>query len=128
MPTLPMPSAVVFVADVPRMRRFYQALAAMTLLQEDEQHAVLELQGFQLVVHALHGEVPSASGGMPPAREDSYIKLCLPVESIAAARSRAAESGGALKPPASEWVGRGFRACDGQDPEGNVLQVRESLT
>lgn len=128
MPTLPMPSAVVFVADVPRMRRFYQALAAMTLVQEDGQHAVLEIPGFQLVVHALRGEAPPAAGGLPPAREDSYLKLCLPVESIAVARTRAAESGGAIKPPASEWVGRGFRACDGQDPEGNVIQVREGLT
>lgn len=25
-----------------------------------------------------------------------------------------------------EWEARGFRACDGRDPEGNVLQVREA--
>jgi hypothetical protein len=24
-----------------------------------------------------------------------------------------------------EWSARGFRACDGYDPEGNVFQVRE---
>lgn len=128
MSLLPKPSAVVFVADVPTMRRFYQALASMALLQEDEVHAVLELEGFQLVIHALRGAPPAAPGGQVPVREDSYIKVCLPVESIAAARARAAALGGAIKPPNSEWEARGFRACDGHDPEGNVLQVRQIAT
>ena len=63
----------------------------------------------------------------PPAlREDSCIKLCLPVDSIAAARTQAAQLGGQIGPTAKEWEARGFRACDGYDPEGNVFQVRES--
>lgn len=44
---------------------------------------------------------------------------------IAAARSLAAANGGAIKSPQHEWEARGFRACDGYDPEGNVIQVRE---
>lgn len=52
MSPLPKPSAVVFVANVPRMTQFYQAVASMALLQEDDLHAVLELEGFQLVIHA----------------------------------------------------------------------------
>jgi predicted enzyme related to lactoylglutathione lyase len=54
--------------------------------------------------------------------------LCLPVVSIAAARSLAVAHGGAIKSPQHEWEARGFRACDGYDPEGNVIQVRESAT
>ena len=34
--------------------------------------------------------------------------------------------GGRVKPVHDEWEARGFRACDGHDPEGNVIQVRES--
>lgn len=125
---LPRPSAVVFVADVGRMTRFYQALAAMALLHRDEQHAILEVAGFQLVIHALRGapNPGDAPGTPPPIREDSYVKICLPVDSISAARARAAALGGQLKPAAKEWEARGFRACDGHDPEGNVLQVREN--
>jgi predicted enzyme related to lactoylglutathione lyase len=110
------------------MRQFYETLASMALLQEDDQHAVLELEGFQLVIHALRGapDAAAAPGDQPPARVDSYIKVCLPVMSIAEARSRAAALGGMIKPPGSEWEARGFRACDGQDPEGNVLQVRQN--
>lgn len=127
MSLLPRPGVVVFVADVPAMRRFYQALASMTLLHEDQQHAVLEIEGFQLVIHAIAGASPVVAppGDRVPPREDSYLKACLPVESIAAARARAATFGGCIRPPESEWAARGFRACDGQDPEGNVLQVRE---
>jgi predicted enzyme related to lactoylglutathione lyase len=125
MTRLPQPSAVIFVADVRRMTRFYETVAAMTLLHQDEQHAVLELAGFELVIHALSGE---ANPGTPPrVRHDSYIKVCLPVENIALVRSKAATLGGGLLPPEDEWEGRGFRACDGHDPEGNVLQVRQAL-
>lgn len=53
-------------------------------------------------------------------------RLCLPVESIATARTTAARLGGTIRPAGSEWEARGFRACDGHDPEGNVLQVREN--
>jgi predicted enzyme related to lactoylglutathione lyase len=128
MPHLPTPSAVLFVGDVPRMTQFYQALASMALLHEDAQHAVLGFDGFQLVIHALRGapEAPAPTDGPPRAREDAYVKLCLPVESIAAARSIAASLGGRIHDPSNEWQARGFRACDGIDPEGNVLQVREN--
>ena len=124
----PLPAAVLFVADVPMLSRFYRDLASMSVVQEGEDHVVLELAGFQLTIHALRGE-PAArreSRGNVVVREDSYWKLCLPVESIAAARVRASELGGFIKPPAHEWKARGFRACDGHDPEGNVLQLRET--
>ncbi len=42
------------------------------------------------------------------------------------ARKQAAALGGQVGPKAREWQARGFRACDGFDPEGNVFQVRET--
>lgn len=57
-------------------------------------------------------------------RGDSYTKLCLPVDSIASARVSAAQLGGAILPVAPECVAGGIRACDGHDPEWNVIQVR----
>lgn len=125
--TLPKPSVVLFVASVARMTEFYRELASMTLLQEDSQHAVLEVEGVQLVIHALKGAPDPHRTPVSPiqVREDSHVKLCLPVESIAAARARAAALGGTIRPKGREWEARGFRACDGHDPEGNVLQVRE---
>jgi len=123
----PKPSVVVFVADVHRVSAFYREVASMDVLIEDEGYAVMEIDGLQLVVHALSGE-PRVIAEAIHVREDSYVKLCLPVASIAAARSLAAANGGAIKSPEHEWEARGFRACDGHDPEGNVIQVRESAT
>src|SRR5262245_61576310 len=125
---LPSPSAVVFCSEVDRVSQFYQSVARMTRISGDATHTVLELEGFQLVVHGLRGEpsVNSLPTGRLPVREDSYIKVCLPVESLAAARERVAELGGQLYPAEKEWQARGFRACDGYDPEGNVFQLRES--
>jgi hypothetical protein len=126
----PLPSVVLFVADVPELSAFYRELASMAVVHEDSDHAVLELDGFQLVIHRLSGEpAPTRTpNGQVRVREDSYVKFCLPVSSIADARSRATTLGGFIKPPEREWQARGFRACDGYDLEGNVFQIRESAT
>ncbi|MFZ6798777.1 hypothetical protein [Undibacterium sp. Di24W] len=117
---------VLFVTDVARMTNFYRTIAAMQILHEEASYAILNIAGFELVIHALYGEpsprIPSA--GTVLVREDSYTKLCLPVVNIAASRQTASELGGLIKPTEHEWVARGVRACDGHDPEGNVLQVR----
>lgn len=119
----PRPGAVVFVADPARVAAFYRDVAAMTVVHADPQHQVLEIPGLQLTIHAIRGADPVAAPVRP--REDSYLKLCFPVASIAAARLAAAARGGLIKPVDAEWEARGFRACDGHDPEGNVIQVRE---
>src|SRR5262249_35870466 len=123
----PKPSAVVFVADVRRMTTFYRELASMSVLHEDADHAVLEVAGFQLVVHRLAGEprVHADPNGRLRVRHDSYLKMCFPVARIDDARTKAAALGGLIEPREKEWEARGFRACDGHDPEGNVIQVRE---
>jgi len=123
----PLPSVVLFVANVDRVASFYKAVASMKPVSGDRDHSVLEIDGFQLVVHQLKGEPEPVhdTQGRVQIREDSYSKLCLPVQSINSARSQAASFGGSIKPVEYEWQERGFRACDGHDPEGNVIQVRE---
>ena len=124
----PGPAVVVFVADVERVSAFYREVASMQVLVQDDSHCVLAIEGFQVTVHALRGEpaVKTLAHGEVPVRQDSYLKLCLPVPSIASARIVAERYGGAIKASDFEWGARGFRACDGYDPEGNVIQVRES--
>ena len=120
----PQAAGVVFVDDVLGVSAFYRAVAGMEVLHAGDGYVVLGIEGFQLTVHAL--PVPGGDGsGRYPTRQDSYVKLCFPVPSLAQARASAAESGGELWPADREWEARGFRACDGRDPEGNVFQLRE---
>jgi predicted enzyme related to lactoylglutathione lyase len=123
--TRPAFAAVVFVADVAHVAQFYRSVFGMATLEGDATYCVLEGDGFQLTIHGLRDE-PAASGD---ARGDTYLKVCFPVGRIADARAAASAHGGEIWPADSEWTAesRGFRACDGRDPEGNVFQVREPL-
>ena len=60
----------------------------------------------------------------PRTRVENPHKISLAVTSLEAARELATASGGHLAPASEEWAGRGYRACEGSDPEGNPVQVR----
>jgi predicted enzyme related to lactoylglutathione lyase len=119
--------AVLFVKDLPRVARFYQELVPMTVVLTESDLIILESGSFQLVVHPIPKRIAKTiTITSPPARRgDVAIKLIFPVTSLAEARARARSLGGELNPPDKEFEARGFRACDGHDPEGNVLQLRE---
>ncbi|MBK7594845.1 MAG: hypothetical protein IPJ11_06285 [Gemmatimonadetes bacterium] len=112
------------------MTTFYAELAQMTVLHQESSHAVLAIDGLEVVIHALppQADRDHAARTTIVVREDSHWKLCLPVVSILHARDVAGALGGAIRSAEHEWVARGFRACDGHDPEGNVLQVRETAS
>ena len=116
------PGVVIFTANVPRLAKFYEALTGLPVRHTDRDHAVLASESFEVVLHVLRHEPAAAE---PPApRRDVYLKPFFPVPSLAEARERAGALGGWLHPPAEEWEGRGFRACEAVDPDGNVIQFR----
>ena len=120
--------AVVFAKDIVRVAKFYEELFSIPAVHSERDHIVLESPQCQLVVHAIPKKVAdSIEITVPPTRRtDTAIKLFFFVPSIAEARAKATALGGELNPKKSEWEARGFRACDGHDPEGNVVQVREN--
>ena len=124
----PKPSVVVFAKNIDTLAQFYRELADMTEVLRDKDHVVLDAEGFQFVVHGIpqHIAAQIEVTEPPEIRENTPIKICLPVESIAKARFKASALGGAVRAKSEEWAARGFRACDGHDPEGNVFQARES--
>jgi predicted enzyme related to lactoylglutathione lyase len=128
MNTRPKPSAVIFAKNIAKLAHFYSAVVGMTEVLCDKDHIVLDAECFQLVVHGIPQPIAEQIqiSEPPQVREDMPIKICLPVQSIEQARLRATELGGNVGTKAKEWDARGFRACDGHDPEGNVFQVRES--
>ena len=116
------PGAVIFTGAKERLTQFYRALTGLPILVTDESVTVLASEHFELVIHALSGELP---GHPSAARHDVYVKPFFPVASIAEAREKAAALGGSLRPAHEEWAARGFRACEGVDPDGNVIQFRQ---
>jgi predicted enzyme related to lactoylglutathione lyase len=128
MKTRPKPSVVIFAKSVPKLAHFYQEVAVMTVVHQDQDHIVLDQEGFQVVIHGIPKKIATEIHitEPPQIREETPIKLCLPVSSIDHARTKATELGGKVGSKGKEWEARGFKACDGYDPEGNVFQVRES--
>jgi len=119
------PGAVIFTRDHRRLAKFYEAVTDLPISYSDESISVLRSDTFELVIHAIPYEPPVDEP--PSPREDCYIKPFFPVESLAEVRERAAAHGGRLRSADREWEARGFRACEGIDPDGNVIQFREDV-
>ncbi|MES2949634.1 MAG: VOC family protein [Pseudomonadota bacterium] len=125
----PKPGAVVFAKDLACLAKFYAELLSMAVVRSAPDHVVLESPHIQLVIHAIPEQVARAIviTSPPERRTETPIKLLFPVDSLSNARATAARLGGALNPPEHEWDAAGVRACDGHDPEGNVLQLRTNI-
>ena len=119
--------AIVYAKDIHVLARFYAAVADLEVMHEVDDHIVLESETMELVIVA----IPAATAARivittpPQRRENTAFKLVLPVPSLAEARAAAEANGGQLNPPGKEWKFQGLRVCDGCDPEGNVIQLRE---
>lgn len=125
---LPLPGAVIFAKDVARLAAFYEQIFSLAVKYSSPDKVILETSTLLLVIHAIPTDVAaSIQLSEPPLlRENSALKLILPVQSLAETRAIAHALGGGLAPESMEWSAGNFNACDGFDPEGNVLQFRES--
>jgi predicted enzyme related to lactoylglutathione lyase len=119
--------AIVHAKDIQRLARFYAEVADLEVMHEVADHVVLESETHELVIVA----IPAATAARiviatpPVRRENTAFKLSFAVASLADARAAAKAAGGELNPPEKEWDFQGLRVCDGCDPEGNMIQVRE---
>ena len=120
--------AVLFAKDPQRVARFYEVLADLTVTHSGKDIIVLESPGHQLMVHPIPPKIArTIEITVPPKRRTlATVKLVFAVPSIAEARANAPALGGELNPAEKMFEARGFRACDGHDPEGNVIQFREA--
>jgi predicted enzyme related to lactoylglutathione lyase len=123
-------AAALYALEVHRLAAFYQAVAGLEVTESEPGYVVVESAEIELAIveipPPLAAEVEVLSP--PVRREDTPIKLAFFVPSIADARAKAPDFGGAVDPGEREWTFRAHRICDGTDPEGNVFQLREPLT
>jgi predicted enzyme related to lactoylglutathione lyase len=126
---MPQSGAIIFAKNIQQVAAFYEQLCGLAVVHAESDHIVLESGAVQIVVHAIPKRIAQTiTITQPPAvREQTPIKLFFAVPDLAQARRLAAELGGQLAPAAKEWEARGFRACDGNDPEGNVVQLRQRV-
>lgn len=114
-------TAMLFVKDLPRMRRFYAEALGLTELPERQGDGWAEFAagGVTLGLHAIppHIAADIAIGDPPTAREDTPIKLVFACPDVAAARLHLAAHGAVM------FELRPWGTCDGLDPEGNVFQI-----
>jgi catechol 2,3-dioxygenase-like lactoylglutathione lyase family enzyme len=120
--------AVLFAKSLDRVADFYSAVLGLVEAGRDTDHILLESPGFQLVVHRIPGDKAGmVDTAVPPVRRTtSPFKPVFFVPSIANARVVAETRGGVMEPADREWSFNGIPVCDGLDPEGNVIQFRQS--
>ena len=118
---------VLFVQNVKHLRDFYRSVFSMNVEADENRYVILTIPGFELVIHGIQNETPPADSQIEPlvVREESSFKLCLPVLRLEEARVMAKTLGGFIKDQEHEWNFNGIVACDGHDPEGNVIQARQ---
>ena len=77
--------------------------------------------GNEVLIHLL----PEAFRSEPALGEDNPIKPVFEVVSLEKAKLAAGRTGGRIKPEISEHGN--WKYADGNDPDGNVIQVREGI-
>ncbi|MGB6555400.1 MAG: VOC family protein [Candidatus Binataceae bacterium] len=119
--------AVVYAKNLTLVQAFYQAVLSLEVRSAEKDHVVLASPTFQLVVLQVPEHIGSSIKieNPPRRRTETPIKLVFEVTSISTTRAVARLYGGELLPPEREWNFQGYRVCDGQDPEGNVVQFRQ---
>lgn len=114
-------SAMLFVKDLARMKKFYEEGLGFALIEADarEGYAPLQASGAVLALHQIPFGIAERIEVSSPAcaREDSATKLVFQVADVDAARAHLLAHGAVMldKKP--------WGACDGLDPEGNVFQI-----
>jgi catechol 2,3-dioxygenase-like lactoylglutathione lyase family enzyme len=122
-------AAVVYARDLARVSDFYAAVLGSPGDRGEPGQVVFDVPAFQLVVLEIPEPIASKIRitSPPERRTQTPIKLAFPVGSIAALRAIAAGLGGQVDAAEHEWLFRGSLVCDGYDPEGNVVQLREPV-
>lgn len=129
--------AVIYTADCDRLATFYIAVIGFRDCERKPDYVILENGTVQLVLlradDAAHGltsggaaQAAPPDAGPSPRRSAAAIKPVFQVASIEAARAAATSVGGRINAARHEWRFGAQRVCDGLDPDGNVIQLREA--
>ena len=119
--------AVLFVKDLGRAAAFYIGALGMMRVSGDEDHAILDCGGFELVLHRIPTQIADAIViTEPPVRRMwAATRLDFPVASIKDSRKLARSLGGDIDDAPPPWADRNTDFFFGYDPEGNQFGVTQ---
>ncbi len=117
--------AVLYVVDLDRMTAFYRDALGLEPAGSHDGGADLLCAGSVLHLVQVPAAVAATIEIALPAerREETPIKLLLPVADVAVSARRAAAGGGQVDEDAQPWEWQGTLRLDVVDPEGNVVQL-----
>lgn len=115
-----MSTVVLWVSDLKRSVEFYSAVFEDNSPYITEGFASVSGFGNEVLIHLLPEEYRSE----PTLGEDNPIKPVFDVHSLDKARLAAGRTGGRIESEVSEH--NNWTYSDGNDPDGNIIQVRES--
>jgi hypothetical protein len=119
--------AVLFVKDLAKVAAFYIGALGMARASGDDDHAVLECGGFEVIVHRIPKQIADTIViTQPPVRRMwAAMRLDFPVASVRDARSLARALGGDVDDAPPPWAARDANFFFGYDPEGNQFGISE---
>jgi len=122
-------SAILYVKDLERMKRFYgEMLGAMPTNELwTDAWATFETGGARFFLHAIPAEIAKniEIASPPTPREEHPVKLIFEVKDVESECARLEYLG--IQLVRRPWQKPG-EACDAVDPEGNVFQICSSGT
>lgn len=116
-------SIILFVRDVEQLKHFYMEYLGLDLIEEiKSEWVVLKAGPCELVLHRI------GAGYSPdndtPVQYHSNTKIIFDVdEDIFILHRKLADQATLIK-PIKTWDNYRYWVCDGEDPEGNIFQLR----
>lgn len=122
-----MGSLVLYVNDLITMTKFYSGLLNLQISDGDEIFTRLSSDQNELVLHQIPNEYLEPVNVPPTLREDCVWKPTFDVRAISESRDFAPALGGSITDESRQWELGGFLYSNGNDPEGNIIQIRQPL-
>jgi hypothetical protein len=119
---------VLFASDLDVLAGFYQQVFNISATRRDDDHALLNINGFELMIHQIpkHLLDPTPITSPPERRERTAIRLNFPIPDMVTARREAHRLGGIIDELPPPWAGTDTSFFLGHDPEGNVFGAMTS--
>ena len=119
---------VVFAKNKKRVSAFYQQALNLAVIESETSHDLLRGHGYEVVIHSISRKYAAQIkiAKPPEPRDETPFKPTFVVSSLTEVRQAAEATGAFLKPSEMAWHFRGHTVLDCWDPEGNIVQFKES--